>query len=454
VKDTLRRAALPAILFAACSLVYTVTLADRFSGPRADNHYVLLADSILHGQLGLMADRPPGYNDWACFDIEARGACPPNKWHFPGETDRYKWYVSFPPLPALVILPAVALFGVGMADALFWAILAGLSPALLFVLLRFLRESGRSERTLRDDLLLTALFAFGTVYYFTAVQGTVWFAAHVVAVPLITLFVLWGLGGRRPFLAGLMLGLALVTRPTVAFLAILFLLEVMNASRGEASVDPAASPLRSCLAWLRQVRWGSTLRRCALFAVPILAIGCAAMAVNAARFDDPFEFGHTFLQVRWRARIERWGLFNYHFFPKNLGIFLAGLPWLSAHAPFIKIGRHGLALWFTTPNLLVALWPKRRNPTLVALYLSMAIVAVLNLSYQNSGWIQFGYRFALDYMVLVFAALSLGGRRFGLSFRALAVFAIVVNLFGAITFDRAGAYYDDDDSQTRIFQPD
>ena len=34
------------------------------------------------------------------------------------------------------------------------------------------------------------------------------------------------------------------------------------------------------------------------------------------------------------------------------------------------------------------------------------------------------------------------------------VFAIAVNLFGAITFDRASMFYDDDGTQERLFQPD
>ena len=64
-----------------------------------------------------------------------------------------------------------------------------------------------------------------------------------------------------------------------------------------------------------------------------------------------------------------------------------------------------------------------------------AAVALLDLLYQNSGWIQFGYRFSLDYSVSLFALLALGGRRFGVGFRALLRWRCAVNLFGAITFD-------------------
>ena len=42
----------------------------------------------------------------------------------------------------------------------------------------------------------------------------------------------------------------------------------------------------------------------------------------------------------------------------------------------------------------------------------------------------------------------------GVGFYAAFVFAIVVNLFGAVTFDRTHKYYDRDNSQNVMFQPD
>jgi hypothetical protein len=130
------------------------------------------------------------------------------------------------------------------------------------------------------------------------------------------------------------------------------------------------------------------------------------------------------------------------------------LPWISAFPPYLQISRHGLALWVTTPALLYVLWPKRKSLTMFGLSLAAFAVAFVNLLYQNTGWIQFGYRFSLDYAVLLFALLALGGRRFGWRFGALLVFAVAVNLFGAITFDRAHQFYDRDSTQKVLFQPD
>jgi hypothetical protein len=450
-----RRLALPALVWAVCAAVYVAVAGPRVTRPTDDNHFVHLADSFLHGQLGVLGNRPPGTNDWACYDRELRDLCPPSAFHRPQESQR--WYVSFPPLPALVILPVVAIWGPGLSDALFWALFAALSPALLYVLLRRLRETGRSERSVRDDLLLTTLFAFGSVFFFTSVQGSVWFAGHVVGVAAILGYLYFGLDARRPALAGLMLGLAFLTRPTTAALVVIFAIEALRVSRAtDASPvrgEPHGWPMR-VVRWLSGVEWRAALPRWAIFAAPILVIGGLAMWMNAERWENPFEFGHRYLMIRWRGRIETWGLFSYHYFSKNLAVFLASLPWLSAHGSHVTISRHGLALWFTTPALLLTLWPRRVDAQMVALYLGAGAVAVWNLLYQNSGWIQFGYRFALDYLPVLFVLLALGRRRFGGGFLLMLVFAIAVNTFGALTFDRAWEYYDDDASQDRLFQRD
>jgi hypothetical protein len=399
-----------------------------------------LAQAWLQGRLDI-GGSPPGTNDWACFDTVDEGPCPPGRYSFSGpEAERYRWYVSFPPLPAVLLLPVVAIFGLGTLDALFWALFAGLAPMLLFVVLRFLRESGQSGRTERDDLLVTALFAIGSVYYFAAVQGTVWFAAHVVAAAFVCLYLLYAFGARRPLAAGLALGLAFLCRPATLLLAGFFALQAISAAKDEDRPWSASAP--------------RLFRALAMFALPLGLIVSAAMWHNAARFGDPFEFGHSFLQIRWRSRIETWGLFSTHYLPRNLTVFLLSLPWLIESSPFIRITRHGLALWFTTPNLLWSVWPRKLDATVVALWAGVVPTALCTLLYQNTGWIQFGYRFSLDYLPLLFVLVALSRRRFGAAFLACAVFAIVLNTFGAVTFDRYHQFYDTDPTQQVIFQPD
>ncbi len=442
-----------AVYLVATGVYLAVLGPERLSVHSPDNHYAHLADAWLRGRLDL-PDGPPGTNDWACFDPRTGEACAGG---FRARHDpNVRWYVSFPPFPAAVIAPAVAVFGRELPDRAFWALIAGLGPALLLAVLRKLGRAGHGERSLGEDLALTALFAFGSVFFFVAVQGTVWFAAHVVGTALLCGYLYATIDAERPVLAGTLLGLAFLTRPTTLLLSLVFAAEAARVSRreGAAAIEVDTHPMRRLGRYLAGTDVRGWLRRALPFALPIVA--CLALAAwhNDARYDDPTEFGHRFLQIRWRPRIERWGLFSYHYLGRNLSIWLTSLPWILDEAPWLRISRHGLALWVTTPALLWLGWPKRWTPLMIGLLVSSVPVVLMDLCYQNSGWVQFGPRFALDYLPLWFAALALGGRRFRVGFAALFIWALAINAFGAATFDRAWEHYDGDGTQRVLTQPD
>lgn len=465
------------LIWLISAAVYTGVAGPRILSRTENNHFVRLAESFLSGRLSLLSDTPPGSNDWACFDeddarrdqrieraarrgerltpIEER-RCEDSAFRTHREGEH--WYVSFPPFPALVILPAVLIWGPDVHDALFWALLAGLSPACLYLLLRRLAELRRSMRSAGEDLTLTALYAFGTVFFFVAVQGEVWFAGQVVASILLPLYLLASLEGRHPLFAGLTLGALFLTRPTTMPFGLFFLAEVLHGLRSPGVVLPSprfTGPLGRLAAAIASTDRKKLALSLALFGVPVLAVGFAAMAMNHARFQNAFEFGHSYLLIAWRGRIETWGLFDYHYVPRNIAVFMGSLPWISPHG-YVRISGHGLALWVTTPALVLVLFPKRKlDAGMLTLALAAGLVCAWNLAYQNSGWLQFGYRFALDYMVALFALMAVGGRSVRAPLFVLAmIFAIAVNLFGAITFNRAPQFYDDDTTQTRIFEPD
>jgi hypothetical protein len=67
-----------------------------------------------------------------------------------------------------------------------------------------------------------------------------------------------------------------------------------------------------------------------------------------------------------------------------------------------------------------------------------------SLLYQNSGYIQFGYRFSLDYMIFFVMLLAVRHRPLSRLFKSLVVVAFLINLFLAIAFDRYMQFsYDD-----------
>ncbi len=449
-----RRLLLAAFVYVAASAVYAAFAgAERLGEHTPYNHYALLADAWLHGRQDL-PNGPPPYsqnNDFAQFN---------------GKT-----YISFPPFPALLMLPLVKLAGSpeNFRDGQFIVWLAGIAPAVLLLVLEKLRRTGRSSRTEIENVVLAVLFAFGTVYFFTAVEGTVWFAAMVVGTACQALYVLFALDAERPLLAGTMLACAFMSRPTMILSAPLLALEALRVSCGE--FPPAGASLAGQVrtAW-RGLDRARVVKSYSAFALPILVAFGANSLLNHARYHNwsPFDPGHEYLTVGWRGRMMRWGVLGYHYLGKNLGVALTNLPWLPPKdgvaqfgAPF-KINEHGLALWFTTPIYFWILWPKRfdgqpeRKWLYVVTAVSAALPAAMLLLYQNSGWRQFGYRFSNDYAVLLFVLLAVGARPMRALFATCAAWGLAWNVFGAATFDKApfDRFYFRDGSQTVVYQPD
>ncbi len=421
-----------AAIYVFATLVFFVTTsAQRLDTHTPYNHFALLADAWLHGRLDLGGPPPvyTGNNDFAVWQGQ--------------------YFVSFPPFPALLILPLVKLVGHvdRVRDGAFFACFTGLAPAFLYLSLDKLTRLGRNARSELENISLALLFAFSTVYWFSAVQGTVWFVGHVIGAALAALYLFASTNATHPIVAGLALSLGFATRTPLGFAFPLFLWEAARASQ--------LSSTRGCSFDNLDMR--ALVKRCVLFAVPAAAVLGIVMWHNHARFGDPFEFGHRLLAIGWRGRIDKWGLFSFHYLGKNLAVVLTALPFTGGTnaAPF-QINAHGLALWVTTPIYVWALWPKRTSPAFWALALTTACVALPDLIYQNTGWIQFGYRFSNDFAVFVFALIALGKRRFGPAFWTLAVVGFVINAFGALTFQRAGyeRFYFFDPTQKIVHQPD
>ncbi len=426
-------------IYAFTTLAFALTSpASTFTQHTPYNHYALLADGWLHGRLDL-GGPPPAYtgnNDFALFEG--------------------RHYVSFPPFPAVLIAPLVAISGGAAAtrDGLFFLALSGLGPAVIFLALEKLSRVGRSRRSVGENVALALLFALGTVYWFTAVQGTVWFAAHVVGVALAAVYLYASIEAAHPVVAGLALALGFATRPPIGFAFPLFLYEAYAAaSRADPDREAGSSPS------IGRADARALLDRLALFAAPASIVLAALLWHNRARFHDPFEFGHALLQIGWRGRIDKWGLFSYHYLGRNLAVVLTGLPFSrppGAAGPPFQINVHGLALWITSPFLVWALWPKRTGPFFWAIAATALAVAAPDLLYQNTGWVQFGYRFSNDFAPFVIALVAMGNRRLSAPFWLLAAAAIGVNAFGAVTFQRGAyaRYYFIDGTQRVLHQPD
>src|SRR3954468_15423186 len=119
------RIALGIYALVTCACLAT-SAPERLAAHTPYNHFALLADAWLQGRLDL-GGPPPAYtgnNDFASFGG--------------------RWFVSFPPFPALLIAPFVKLAGGAdrIADGRFFAGFGGVAPALLFLALDKLSRTG------------------------------------------------------------------------------------------------------------------------------------------------------------------------------------------------------------------------------------------------------------------------------------------------------------------------
>ena len=455
------------VLYAVFAAAYLGAAGGRLRAHSPYNHYVYLAEGWLHGRLSL-AGGPPNENDWAKVDVlvlrdgrtvrgsyGGRGGAADRFYPLNGRPETIVAgdivsrtairYVSFPPFPAVLMLPLVAIWGLGFNDVVFTVLWAALNPALLFFLLRSLQRQGLSKRSPADDLWLTVMFGVGSVYYYCSVVGEVWFTAHVVAVSAVIGFAWAAVGARRPALAGLFVGLGLATRPPgLGLMAVLFLWEAVRVSgaltRAEAPQGQGQGQ-RGKLRFRPNIRLVQMLAR---FSGPLVVILAILLLHNWARFAHPFEFGHRYLNVQWQERIQRFGLFNYHFLSRNLAAALILLPRILTRWPYIKISQHGMSLLVTSPALVYAAVPADRSRLAVPLWLTVLATALPSLLYQNSGYVQVGYRFSLDYMIFLVMLLAVGNRPLSRLWKTLIVVSIPINVFLAVIFDRFGEFtYDD-----------
>jgi hypothetical protein len=440
------------LLYLAFLAIYLGASGGRLRAHSPYNHFVYLADGWLHGRLSL-AGQPPNENDWALVEViklhdgrVLKGSfnkTNPDRFYpltgpymtvMPDQIESRSniRYVSFPPAPALFMMPFVAIWGLSFNDVLFSVIWAALNPVLLFLLLRDLSRRGYGKRTAVDDLWLTLVLGVGSVYFYASCVGQVWYTAHVVGVTFAIGYAWASIEAARPALAGLCLGLGYATRTPMAFMFPLFVMELVRSTGGWQALRE------------RRALAPGTIARALRFAAPAAVVVALLFIHNYARFQRFTEFGHTFLNISWADRIQRWGLFNYHFLSRNLACALVLMPRILAMYPFVKVSQHGMSMLITSPNLAYTVMPKERSPLTPALWITVLTTALPGLLYQNSGQVQFGYRFSIDYLVFFIILIAIGNRRLSWVFKTLLIIAAAINLFGAITFDRFPQFtYDD-----------
>jgi hypothetical protein len=454
-RDLLRRHRRALLVFVIAFVVLCgFAGTNKLFRPSANNHFVHLADGWTHGRLAVDGD-PPGYcskerrrahecrrhghDDWAVLHTleledgsELRGyPCQTtdcdtirreerlDPWYVPGEgwvkleRRSYEkvgrtWYVSFPPGPAVLMWPFVAIWGLGFWDVLFTCFCGALIPAVMLSMLD--RVRGVEDGHGRVHLWAVAAWTLASPALFLAPNASVWFTAQIVGALMLVIYVSCAWDLERPAIAGLALGLATASRPFMLFAVVLFGLEWHRAGR------PREAAIR--------------------FIAPLAAIGIALAAHNYVRFADPFEFGHRFLDIRWQARMQEVGMFSTDYLARNLRCMLTLLPASHSEFPFFKVSIHGSALWLGAPWLAALVVSRTRFAQRAALLAAVFAIAIPALLYQNSGQLQYTYRFAADWLPLMLLVVVFGGGARRKWFPALVIAGALFQGWGAYHLQR------------------
>ena len=366
------------------------------------DHYMHLARRFADGFLDV-DNLSPAYRDYVVWDGHK--------------------YLPFGPLPAVLLIPFVWAFGTGIPLVFYGYAATAANIALFSSVLNRIGLAGERK------YWIVLLYFGGTAYLSVTLAGISTFFAHIITTSFLLLAVVEILGKRRLVLAGLFVGLAAASRMTAALALPFFLWLVLQEP---TSRQPAE----------RGHRWQGRLLPMALvlagFATPLLGLAF----YNHARFGNPMETGFglalLYSPVLEAARAE--GLFSLAHVPKNLFMMLLQGPELVVRPdgavlifPFIRPSPWGMGLFFTTPALIYVFRANLRDPLVQASWLAVAATSVPIVSYYGIGYVQFGYRYALDFMPFLMLLVARGiPAKLSRIAVALITASVVINMWGAI----------------------
>ena len=356
-------------------------LAALFAHGRnsAYDNYVLLAQAFAHGQVAIQW---PG----AWIDALAYGG---------------KYYIIEGPLPAVLLLPWVAIFG-GANQTLLAVLLCGVAVGACWQTCAQLAVS-------RTTTIWICAFLFaGTDLAWCAMLGDVWFVAHVAAMACAFLATAELTGKRR----GSLVALALVAASFARFSLVLSI---------------------PVFAWLVvRERPMAEQRRAALGFAAVVALGLGLwLAYNYARWGVWHDIGYTRWYNEDSAGAPVGSPFQLRYFPHQLWSFFWQGPAFVASWPFVIPTNSGLALTWTSPALLLALFARRPRPLVIGLWVATLLVAGPSFIYYVNGYAQFGMRHALDFepFLVVLMALAIPAR-VPLLAKAAIAWSVAVGLWG------------------------
>lgn len=399
--EVLRNTWVQGALIAVCLFfVYYATSAP--SNPFDQD--VRLADALLHGRLYI--DNPPDFLELARYDSNGV-ACK-------GAEVGCHGYVIEPPLPAVILVPFVAIFGAVFNQVLLSMALGAAAMGLFWVATR------RMGWDLRLSAAMTVLLALGTNFWWAVGDGSVWQFAHICSVFFMMAALVEATGRKRPLVVGLLLGLSGLSRlPT--FLAFPFFLYLVLKDRGDRWT------------WREVVVDRQVISRVLLFGGGLAAMAVVVLLYNYARFGTVVDLGYAHPQ--YSGGIFAQGRFDISYVPRHIqAMFSLGPTLDQVQVPFFKPSTSGMALIMVTPAFLYAFGARVKRLE-VAAALAMGLVMIPHLLYAATGFAQFGYRFSLDYLPMLAVLTASGmGHHIGIRKWLIVALSVLIAMWGPLFF--------------------
>jgi hypothetical protein len=310
------------------------------------------------------------------------------------------WFIPFPPIPTIFVLPIAVFSGHSGDVGMLSAFLGALSVVLMFGCLE------RIGVPFVPRLALALAYAFGSELTWAAGDGGTHLYAQVLGETFLLGALYLGLWRRWPLLAGLLLAAGGGSRLPVAFA----LPVLMYLYRGERS------------AWAKLI-------------VGTGPIVLGVMAYNDIRFGSPFQFGYGLIVASDGSHVvdEKWfadGIVSLSYIPRGLyWMFLRSFD-VQDGAPWVVPSLTGESILLTMPALAWLVRTSPRDELAMVLAAGAGLVLLPDLMHGSWGFAQFGYRFILDALPLLWLMLGLVIVRTGLGRWLAIALAAGVAVFG------------------------
>ncbi len=377
----------PLIIFAFA--VFSGFIIHRATWFAQDKHFSLLAESFTKNDLFLSPYNLPAgdYTDYLG-----------------------KQYLFFGPLPSVVLIPFVYIWGRNFPQIN----LSFFSLAITFIAI--FQLSKKLKFSSPDSLWLANFFVFGTVLYFVGLIDISAYIPQAVGTAFMVLSLLEYFTKRRFLIIGILTAAAGATRVTLFGITLFYLFEIFQNRKNHEFKKEAA-----------------------LLLIPVIFSLVLLGAYNFRRFHSPFDTGYTknVTVLDKNYLNNQLGWFSPVHIPANLYALLLRGPdpvlrekvEMVLKFPYLKADGMGLAIWYTSPLFLYILATKRAFYTYSAV-VGIIFLAIPSLIYMGIGTSQYGYRYSLDFIPLLFLILLPAfNKKLPTFAKALIASGIVINCF-------------------------